>query len=51
MGFGLPRSRNGMPAPAKDGAILERLAKMSEPYGVKMKISGNTATVILEESL
>lgn len=36
LGFGLPRSRNGMPAPAKDSAILERLAEMSAPYGVKM---------------
>ena len=51
LGFGLPRSRNGMPAPAKDSAILERLAKMSEPYGVKMKISGNVATVMLEETI
>ena len=48
LGFGLPRSRNGMPAPAKDGAILERLKEMSEPYGTKMEISGNIATVILD---
>jgi len=50
LGFGLPRSRNGMPAPAKDSAILERLAEMSAPYGVKMEINGNIATVLLEES-
>ena len=48
LGFGLPRSRNGMPAPAKGSAILERYAQMSEPYGTKMKICGNVATVILD---
>ena len=48
LGFGLPRSRNGMPAPAKDSAILERLKEMSEPYGTKMEINGNIATVILD---
>lgn len=48
LGFGLPRSRGGMPAPAKDGAILERLKEMSEPYGTKMEIEGNVATVILD---
>ena len=48
LGFGLPRSRNGMPAPAKDSAILERYAEMSAPYGTKMKINGNVAEVILD---
>ena len=48
LGFGLPRSRNGMPAPAKDSAILQRLKEMSEPYGTKMEIEGNIATVILD---
>lgn len=48
LGFGLPRSRNGMPAPAKDGQILQRLKEMSEPYGTKMEINGNVATVILD---
>ena len=51
LGFGLPRSRNGMPAPAKDGSILERLAEMSASYGVKMNISGNVASVVLEETV
>lgn len=48
LGFGLPRSRGGMPAPAKDDSILRRLAEMSVPYGTKMEISGNKATVILD---
>ena len=48
LGFGLPRSRNGMPAPAKDSAILHRYAQMSAPYGTKMEIKGNIATVILD---
>lgn len=47
LGFDKGRARGGLPAPAKDSAILERLAKMSEPYGTKMEISGNKATVIL----
>ena len=48
LGFGLPRSRNGMPAPAKDSSVLERLAEMSAPYGTKLEINGNVATVVLE---
>lgn len=48
LGFGLPRSRNGMPAPAKDSSILERYAEMSAPYGTRMKITGNVAEVILD---
>lgn len=40
-------SRNGNPKPAKDSAILQRYAEMSAPYGVTMKISGNTATIDL----
>ena len=47
LGFGKPRSQNGLPAPAKDSEILQRLAEMSEPYGTKMEIEGNIATVIL----
>ena len=30
-----------------DGAILERFAQMSAPYGVKMEIQGNQARVLL----
>lgn len=48
LGFGLPRSRGGMPAPAKDSSILERLAEMSAPYGTKMEINGNKAEIILD---
>ena len=48
LGFSLPRSRNGLPAPAKDSEILQRLADMSASYGTKMEISGNIATVILK---
>lgn len=47
LGFEDARKHGGLPAPAKGSAILERYAKMSEPYGVKMKISGNIAEVIL----
>ena len=35
-------------APAKDDSILRRFAEMSAPYGVKMEIHGNKATVILD---
>ena len=38
LGFGKPRSRNGLPAPAKDSSILERLAEMSAPYGTKITV-------------
>ncbi len=47
LGFGKGRAQGGVPAPARDSSILERLAKMSEPYGTKMEINGNVATVIL----
>jgi hypothetical protein len=47
LGFGMPRSRSGWPAPAKDSSILEQLATLSEPYGTKMKIAGNRAEIIL----
>ena len=48
LGFGLPRSRGGMPAPAKSSEILQRLKEMSEPYGTKMELEGNIATVVLD---
>lgn len=48
LGFGLPRSRSGWPVPAKDSGILERLAKISAPYGTKMKISENRAEIICD---
>ena len=48
LGFGLPRSRNGNPAPAADDKILQRFAQMCAPYGVEMEICGNVATVKLD---
>lgn len=47
LGFGIGRARGGLPAPAKDSSILERYAEMSKPFGTKMEINGNVATVIL----
>jgi poly-gamma-glutamate synthesis protein (capsule biosynthesis protein) len=47
LGFGLPRSRSGWPAPAKDSSILDQLAELSAPYGTKLTIEGNRAEVIL----
>ena len=47
LGLGTGKGKAGNPRPAKDSAILERFAEMSAPYGVKMEINGNTATVIL----
>ena len=47
LGFGLPRSRNGLPAPAQGTAILDHLAEISAPYGTKMQIENGIATVIL----
>lgn len=47
LGFGEGRAHGGLPRPAKNSAILERYAKMSEPFGTKMVINGNQATVVL----
>ena len=47
LGLGTGKGKAGNPRPAKDGAILERYAEMSAPYGVKMTINGNIATVEL----
>lgn len=47
LGLGLGKGKAGNPRPAKDGAILERYAEMSAPYGVKMKIDGNVATLTM----
>ena len=48
LGFDLPASREGLPAPAKDDSILRRLEEMSAPYGTKMEINGNVATIVLD---
>ena len=47
LGFDLPASREGLPAPAKDDAILKRLAEMSAPYGTKFVIKDGIAEVVL----
>ena len=47
MNFGEPRSRAGWPRPKADAGILERLAAMSEPYGVKIEIEGGVGRVAL----
>ena len=38
LNFDKGRSMGGWPRPKYDGGILERLAKMSEPYGTKIEI-------------
>ena len=48
LGYGQPRSRNGRPVLADDtvaGAALERLKRLSEPYGTKIKIVGNRGII------
>ena len=45
LGLGTGKGRAGVPRPAADGAILERFAAMSAPYGVEMEITGNRAVV------
>lgn len=40
LGFEKPRSQSGLARPATDLSFVKRLAEMSEPYGVKMKIKG-----------
>lgn len=47
LGFGLPNSRAGLPRPAQDTGILERLAKMSEPYGTRIKIENAVGEIVL----
>lgn len=40
LGFGQPQSIGGVPRPAFDKGILERLRDMSRPYGTKIEIDG-----------
>ena len=47
MGFGRPRSQGGWPEPNSNAGILERLAKMSEPYGTKIDIVDGIGVVRL----
>lgn len=46
LGFDEPRYRKGNPKVCKDRGILERYAKMSAPYGTKMKINSNGIAVV-----
>ncbi len=48
LGYGLPRSQSGWPKPALNSGIIERLAKMSEPYGTKIKIENGVGIVELD---
>ncbi len=47
LGFGLPRSRNGLPRPATDSTILENLQELSTKYGTEFLIENNRATILL----
>lgn len=47
LGFSLPRSRSGLPAPAKDDSILERLRALSAPMGTKIEIQNGIGSVRL----
>lgn len=38
LGYGMPRSRNGWPRPAKELNFMERLIEMSQPYGTHIEI-------------
>lgn len=41
LGYGKPRSQGGVPAPAFDKGILERLRDMSAEYGTEIRIDGS----------
>ena len=47
LNFDKSRSMGGWPRPKYDDGILERLAKMSEPYGTKIKIENGLGIVEL----
>lgn len=47
LNYGEPRSRSGWPRPKFDEGIIERLAKMSEPYGTKIRIENGYGIVEL----
>ena len=47
MGYGLPRSQGGWPAPNNAAGILERLAEMSKPYGTEITIENGLGIVRL----
>ena len=43
LSMGGKKSDEGLPFVAKDTSFIERLAKISEPYGTKIKMEGNVA--------
>lgn len=47
LNFGQPRSVGGWPRPKYDAGIIERLAKMSEPYGTKIVLENGLGVVRL----
>ncbi len=50
LGFGLPRTERGRPVlanPELSRKILDRLARLSAPYGTRIEISGNTGRIAL----
>ena len=44
----LPRSRKGLPCMLKDNDVLKYLAELSAPYGTKLEIGEDTATIRLK---
>jgi len=47
MRMGAPRSKMGIPHIAENDAVLQYLAKLSEPFGTKLTIKDNVATIDL----
>ena len=47
LGYGEPRYRLGNPRPCTDRGIIERLAKMSEPYGTKIEINESGIGIVV----
>lgn len=51
LGFGQPRSTSGWPRYAPDQGIVEKLAKISEPYGTKIEVTGGMGEVLLIDNI
>ena len=47
MGFELPRYRKGLPVLSRDMSVIERLAKLSSPFGTKISADGETGRAVL----
>ena len=45
--MGAPRSKRGIPHIANNDDVLHYLAKLSKPFGTKLNISDNIATIDL----